>query len=427
MSRRKQPLFEYREFWVNTEPGRPGFYRYWREGRRVRRSKLDAANLDAAKAEVIAFAERRPVAARSPEAVMLVTVFAAYETNVVLPKRRQPDRMTNMERGFLLTRDRLMEFFCERQVDGTMRSEHGKAARVAELTLPAQRAFWRLLVKHGCGARSIAIYMSYIAAAINDAAKPRVVERDGHEVETSILTHGVKVVAQDKEISEALNIPLSTPRDWVPTTKQMAALLDACETEHVFRYLVVALNTWARPEAVTDLNFATRVDLDRRLVNLLPEGRLQNDKRRPTIPLTDCLMGWHLAWDMAYPIAWEGERVASVKKALRRLAGELGMPLFNRYTVRHFMATNARRQRLPGGRSVSREQRSMWLGHRVQEGSDTTAWYETFDPDYLAEAREATDLLMREIDGLMSKRRLLPPSLRNKAGLLAVDGGRASA
>jgi hypothetical protein len=354
---------------------------------------------------------------------MIATVLAHYETNVILPKRRQPDRKTNVERGFLLTRDRLMAFLSEKQPDGSMRSAHGKAARVSELDLPTQRAFWRVLHKLGCSARSIAIYMSYIAAAVNDAAKPRVVDRDGREEETSILTHPVRILAQDKVIAEVLNSPLSEPRDWVPTMNQMATLLDEC-AEHVFRYLVVALNTWARPEAVTDLNFETHVDVDHRLVNLLPAGRAQNDKRRPTIPLTDTLLGWALTWNEPYPIRWEGERVVSVKKALRRVGTELGMSLLNRYTIRHFMATRVRHQKLSRGRYVSREQRALWLGHSIKEGSDTTSWYETYDPDYLSEAREATDIIMRELDRLMRKRRLLPPSMRGDTKLAVVAGGK---
>jgi len=135
-----------------------------------------------------------------------------------------------------------MDFLNEKLPEGSTRSALGKAARVSELDLPTQRAFCRVLHRQGCSARSIAIYMSYIAAAINDAAKPRIVERDGREEETSILTHPVHIVAQDKVIAEALNSPLSQPRDWVPTMKQMATILDEC-AEHVFRYLVVALNT----------------------------------------------------------------------------------------------------------------------------------------------------------------------------------------
>jgi hypothetical protein len=427
MSRRNEPLFEYADYWVAREPGRPGLYRYWIEGRRVRRRKLVAVELDGAagaKAELIAYAERRPIAARSPEAVMLATVCSHYETHVLLPKRRLPDRKTNTERGFLLTRDRLMDFFAEVLSDGSTRSPHGKAVRVSELDLPTQRAFWRRLAKLGCSARSISLYMTYMAAAINDAAKPRIVERDGREEETSILSHPVRITYQTKAIAEALSLPVGQARDWVPTLKQMADVLDE-STEHVFRYLVVALNTWARPEAVTDLNFETHVDVEHRLVNLLPAGRAQNDKRRPTIPLTDTLLGWAITWNEPYPIRWEGERVVSIKKALRRVGVDLGMPLLNRYTIRHFMATLVRRQKLADGRYVSREQRSLWLGHTIKEGSDTTSWYETYDPDYLSEAREATDLIMRELDRLMRKRRLLPPSMRGDTKLAVVAGGRA--
>jgi hypothetical protein len=92
------------------------------------------------------------------------------------------------------------------------------------------------------------------------------------------------------------------------------------------------------------------------------------------------------------------------------------MPNFDRYTLRHFMATAVRRQKLADGWMVSREQRSMLLGHRVCDGSDTTAWYETFDLDFLAEAREATDAILREVDVLMTKRRRLPPPCRTPPG-----------
>ena len=193
----------------------------------------------------------------------------------------------------------------------------------------------------------------------------------------------------------------------------------------MFRYVVIALNTWARPEAITDLNFDTHVNVEHRLVDLLPEGREQNDKNRPTIPLTDNLLGWHLHWNEAYPIRWEGERVVNVKKALRRTAATVGLTQLNRYTLRHFMATSVRRQKLARGRHVSREQRSLWLGHRVKDGSDTTAWYETFDPDFLAEAREATDLIIRSLDRLLKKRRLIPPTIEQRDGLAVIQGGNA--
>jgi len=356
---------------------------------------------------------------------MLATVLAHYETNIIVPKRRSPDRKTTVEQNFLLTRKRLMDFLSEKQPDGSMRSPNGKAARVSELDLPTQRAFWRRLVKMGCSASSISVYMTSIAAAINDAAKPRIVERDGREEETSILTHPVRITYRVEAIAEALDLPVGTARDWVPTMKQMADVLDDC-AEHVFRYLIIALNTWARPEAVGDLNFETHVDVEHRLVNLLPAGRAQNHKRRPMIPLTDTLLGWHLTWNEAHPVRWEGERVVNVKKALKRVGDALGMPQLNRYTVRHFMATKVRHQKLSRGRRVTREQRSIWLGHTVKEGSTTTEWYETYDPDFLSEAKEATDMIMRELDRLMSKRRLLPPAMqRGRIGLALVRGGKA--
>jgi hypothetical protein len=45
-------------------------------------------------------------------------------------------------------------------------------------------------------------------------------------------------------------------------------------------------------------------------------------------------------------------------------------------------------------RSVPREQRSLWLGHVVRDGSRTTDLYEGCDPLDLADAALATDCVL---------------------------------
>lgn len=349
---------------------------------------------------------------------MLATVWSHYETSVLAKKRRAPDRPTTTEVDFLRTRDRLMAIMAES-------SPHGPAARVAEFDLVAQRALWRSLHHdHGCSAKSISIYMSYLAAAIRDAARPRVVIRDGKEVETSIISSHIYVEASERRIAEVLDAPLSQAREWVPTTKQLAAFIDSIEQEHLFRYVIIALNTWARPEAICDLNFRDQIDMDHGLINLLPIGRQQTSKFRPTIPLTNNLRAWALIWDDPYPIRWCGEPVASVKKGFAAAAAKAGLHHMTRYTLRHYMATTVRRQRLSRGRAVTREQRSAWLGHQARGGSDTTSWYESHDPDWLAEAREATDKIVSTLATHCTHRHLIPDNMDARSGLTAIAGGR---
>lgn len=96
----------------------------------------------------------------------------------------------------------------------------------------------------------------------------------------------------------------------IPTDKQMAAFIDAIEDEHVFRFAIIELNTWARPEAVFELNVKKQVDFERRIIKLNQDGRRQTNKVRPTITLTDNLLGWLKTWNREWPIHDEyGERI----------------------------------------------------------------------------------------------------------------------
>lgn len=291
------------------------------------------------------------------------------------------------------------------------RSDNGAAFRVSEFDLIAQRALWHRLHEDGCGAKAIATYMQYLNAAINAAAKPQIIERDGIETVTSILSTPIYIETSIKEIAAFLSAPLSKKKRTVPTYAELAAFLDALSAEHVFRYSITALNTWARPEAIMDMDFFEQIDLNTGLVDLNPPGRVQTKKRRPLIPLTDNLRGWHLAWGAPRPFLYQGVPVQSVKKSFGTASKRAGGPAITPYSLRHFMATMCRRVVLPSGRRVSKEQRSTWMGHVVNEGSTTTDWYEAFDPDFLEDARAATDQILRELDTLTTRSLFAPTAL----------------
>src|SRR5439155_10155079 len=88
--------------------------------------------------------------------------------------------------------------------------------------------------------------------------------------------------------------------------------------ENLFRYVVIALNTWARPSAILELSIAAQVDFKAGLVRLNPPGRKQTKKVRPAIPLTDNLRGWLEDWNIDHPIHRNNISLTTIKKVFKR-------------------------------------------------------------------------------------------------------------
>jgi hypothetical protein len=192
--------------------------------------------------------------------------------------------------------------------------------------------------------------------------------------------------------------------------------------------MMLALNTWARPEAIMELSVSRQVNFKLGTIDLNPPGRPQNKKVRPKIRLTDNLRGWLLYWNLDRPITYFGRTVAKVdNRTLRKLAAKAGVPdeelkFVNRYALRHYMATRSRRVQSV---AVSREERAAQMGHVDPEFSTTETWYETFDPYYLEAAMRATDAVMGELNRLCRKRKLIAPIVANTTlQLTVVEGGK---
>lgn len=215
----------------------------------------------------------------------------------------------------------------------------------------------------------------------------------GQEVETALMTHAPKFVYKRARIAKELKVAPSKPRHNTMTIDDMAKVLGSLTLEHHFRFAIISLNTWARPEAVAE--FDPKTQRHGGLIELNPPGRVETNKRRARIPETRCLAGWLDKWGADEPLlVYQGERVASVKKALGRTTAAAGVRV-SPGRFRHFMATMVRRM----CRSVTREQRSIWMGHVVREGSQTTNNYEADDPEFLADVALATDFVMQQLQG----------------------------
>lgn len=276
---------------------------------------------------------------------------------------------------------------------------NSKAPTVADLTLVRQQGLMRWLASKELSAKSISTYMSTVKAAMNYGAKPRIIrDSQGREREARMLSAPHFITDSQDEVCKITGLDAPKPRDFLPSVQQVAALIDAIRTdqEHIFRYVIIALNTWARPEAIFDLDVSSQVNFERGTIDLLPPGKQQQkNKRRPVIRLTDNLRGWLLHWNDAKPLRFQGRPIHKIDpRTFKKLAREAGMPEMVVYGFRHWAATRIRR--VPGWQ-VTREERSQWMGH-VDRAHRQTEWYERHDPDYLENVAGAIDAIMAELD-----------------------------
>ncbi|MCY0147046.1 hypothetical protein OEG84_04755 [Hoeflea sp. G2-23] len=169
--------------------------------------------------------------------------------------------------------------------------------KVSDLTLTNQRRVWKHIYEtHGLKAKSISTYMIALRAAVNYSARPQIVEVDGKLEEVQLLNDTIPVMCNQDEIADYLGAERSVGRAFLPTFEQVAKWIDSIEHESDFRYVVIALNTWARNSAIFDMRVNAQIDFEYGLVNLNPEGRRQTKKRRPVIRLTNNLRSWLRYW-----------------------------------------------------------------------------------------------------------------------------------
>ena len=411
---RKPRLFEYRGQWIGEEPGRVGFYRYWydQRTRKVKRRALEAQNIEEAKEELIDILGSAGASRGAPEAVSLADVMAHYLEHKAEPKG--PRAASAARRAAELALEAAETF-----------SSH---PTVAHLTRLNQQRMWAYMSsEHGLSPKSITTYMISVRAAVNFAAIPQIVAVGDEKQEVQLLTSATPVFCNQSEIADHVGGEMSRPRDYIPTFEDLGRWIDRIQHEDDFRYVIIALNTAARNEAIFDLRVDGQVDFNSGTIDLNPPGRRQTKKRRPVIRLTTGLAAWLDHWGDDRPIRQYQDtvekRLNAMGKDLQprdqdgRLLAPLSMPDMTCYTLRHFIATNMRR----AGIEVSREQRSKWLGHVVAEGSRTTDWYEKFDPDYLEDPMRATEMIIQKLQNHTHKS-LLAPTMHSQGTLRVVSG-----
>ena len=372
----------------------------------VRRKSLKCTDFEEAKIKLAALVLSAPAnvntAIPGPDGILTVAALANYVDGHATTIRSEADAVRAAELAKEYLHDHVRQ----------------PMAPVSFWTPSRQLDFARYLnTRYAHSPASIERRLDVLHAAFAEMTQVKIrTDPFGQEVETALMTHAPKFVYKRARIAKELKIAPSRPRHNTLDLDDMAAVLDSLKHEHLFRFAILSLTTWARPEAVMD--FDPALQRSGGLIDLNPPGRIETNKRRPRIPETRCLAGWLDHWGDGPLLVYNGERVANVKKALVRSAAKIGIKI-SAGRFRHFMSTMVRRH----CKHVTREQRSIWMGHVVREGSQTTSNYEAEDPEFLADVALATDFVLQQLQA-RCRRRLFAIEVRLNRKELARIGAK---
>jgi|GEM_PF-480938 len=255
--------------------------------------------------------------------------------------------------------------------------EFWQGKTVAEITPHEQKQFRKWLAGKGIDDGGVDRVLADGRAALNRAVKWQ---------ELAAAPHIFAVqTAQDRRAREPMGRPI------VP--QEMALLLDAANSRHMLSYLVIAMNTLARPGAILDLR-AAQFDETHNRIDLNPPGRKQNKKHRPVLAVSPTLKPWlQTVTDPSQRYVTYGRAaVKSIKTAWQLLVQEAGLDeRVLPYSIRHGMAREMRKRKVPG------DQISIFLGHLPKNSDATTSIYAPYEPEYCSEAIAAIEDVMTEI------------------------------
>jgi len=360
--------FQIGDYWLGEVEGGASWYAFWwdKSSRRTRRRSLDESEHEKAKIKLAEFALKHARAKDAgPNELSIAEVLVAY----------LDDHAVNKASCDLAT------IACLHINDwwGTK--------KVSDITANNQREFIKhLAVKKNLAPSSIRRYLSVLSAALNRAIK------------CEMLTAAPQIILAETEIGDLVNAP-GKIKERRLTIQELAAFLDAIRTPHVWRYTLLALNTLARPDAITDL---TRSQIREERIDLNPAGRRQNKKFRPIVPVTPTLDAWLRLWkdDHSSVVHYKGEKIANPKKAIHKTAIAAGLVgagaesspdvAVTPYTLRRTMA------RLLRAEGVPLADIGAMLGHKIP-GMTTTEIYADADPNYLRTVVDGIEAILDRV------------------------------
>lgn len=198
--------------------------------------------------------------------------------------------------------------------------------------------------------------------------------------ELATLRAAVNWIYKEGWISKApfITIPKAPPpRDRWLSREEADRLRKACKSLHVELFVVLALNTAQRPNAILSLKWE-QVDMDRRIIDFT---RQISNKRYGIVPMNATahamLAEAQRLRRTPYVVEYADKPVKSVRKAMERAFKHAGIAGASQYTLRHTAITwivqDGHGLHMAGGMA----------GHTNQ---NTTNRYAHHDPEYLKPA-----------------------------------------
>lgn len=193
-----------------------------------------------------------------------------------------------------------------------------------------------------------------------------------------------------------------TPKEGHLTREQSRALIEAANLPHIRLFIILALATGARKEAIFSLKWI-RCDFDREQIDLRDPDLKTPHKGRAIVPMNrtvkTALLEAHKGALSEYVVEWGGVRVLAVKRALNTAAKAAGVGHVYPHLFRHSAAVHMAEAGIP------MEEIAQFLGHN--NVSVTRKIYARFSPNYLrgaAAALEYDDLSSMNQRALSNKR-----------------------
>jgi integrase len=179
------------------------------------------------------------------------------------------------------------------------------------------------------------------------------------------------------------------PRDRHLTRQEVTRLHDAAELPHIRLFILLAISTAARLEALLQLTW-DRIDFDRGLIHLRVRGEQAARKGRAIVPMNAtaraALIEAKTGAVSDYVIEWNGGPVKSVRRSLNTALkrAEIKEAGDGAHVLRHSAAV------LMAEAGIPMSEISQYLGH--SSTGVTEKVYARFSPDYLRRAGNALEL-----------------------------------
>ena len=227
----------------------------------------------------------------------------------------------------------------------------------------------------------------YATARTALGKKANTIETELRQLRTIInWAHQAKLI---KDLPTLWVPPPPEPRDRHLTWDEVHRLIAAAELPHIRLFVILALTTAARMEALLDLTW-DRVDFERGLIHLYDPTKLRTTKGRAIVPMNDSARAaLREAKEGAvsnHVIEWAGDRIQNIRRSIGTALTKAGLKQAQdgAHLLRHTAAVLMAEGGVPIGEI------SQYLGHRSTETTERV--YARFSPTYLKKAADVLNL-----------------------------------